>query len=93
MGNENTSGEITGNQRLGFGLCFGGIAIWLLMALKILIQMDVLDEIAWLGMGGWGWPYEFAVGLLCFIQGRQMLCRASVEATPSKPDDDSGSTE
>ena len=93
MANGNTSGGISGKQIGGFGLCFLGIAVWLLMALTILVQTGVLDEIAWLAMGGSSWPLEFAVGLLCFIQGRRMACQAPVEATPSKPDDDFSSTE
>jgi len=93
MANGNTSGRISRKQFGGFGLCFLGIAVWILMSLKILVQTGMLDEIAWLAMGGSSWPLEFAVGLLCFIQGRRMLCQAPVEKTPSKPDDDSSSTD
>ena len=91
MGNENTSGGVTGKQIGGYGLCFLGIALWFLMALGILVQVGVLDEIAWLTPGSWS--LQFAGGLLCVIEGRRRLCRESVEATPSKSDDDSGSTE
>ena len=51
MGNENTRGEISSKQIGGIGLCFVGIAHWLLMALGILVQTGVLERIAWLTPG------------------------------------------
>ena len=47
MANGNTSGRFSRKQFGGFGLCFLGIAVWILMSLKILFPIQVVCD--WIG--------------------------------------------